>query len=71
MENAFLKMNNEELIEVLHNYEQWESVGAIPDDSVLAKVRDQYCTRNPAMGILMLEKDLLRAAAKRWLKEHE
>lgn len=71
MENAFLKMSNDELVEILHNYEQWESIGAIPDDSVLAKVRDQYCTRNSAMGILMLEKDLLRAVAKRWLKEHE
>ena len=71
MKNAFLKMNNEELIDALHNYERWESIGAIPDDSVLADIRDQYCNINPAMGILMLEKDLLRAVAKRWLKEHE
>ena len=71
MENAFLNMTDEELVEVLHNYERWESTGAIPDHCALAGVRDQYCDRNPAMGILMLEKDLMRAVAKRWLKEHE
>jgi hypothetical protein len=71
IENQFIDIPDSTLEKMLAEYENWRDSGFIPETGPLAAARDKYCDAYDAHGLVLMERDLLYAAAKRWLEIRE
>ncbi len=71
MKNLFVDMSDSRLRNALIEYEVLRTKGIVPEDGILAPIRDQYCDENMALGVHHMEMDLLYAGASRWIKNLE
>lgn len=65
IENRFTSLNEKELLEVLRDFEIYVVEGSIPENGLLAEIRDYYCDRSDIRGVRLMEQDLLLVCSHR------
>ena len=56
--NVFKNLNDNELLEALNNYNEWNESGVIKNNTILASKRDWYCKEYEVHGTQIMERDL-------------
>ncbi len=59
IKNRFRELSEQELLQVLLDFEIYIVEGTIPESGPLADIRDYYCEQSDVRGVLLMEQDLL------------